>query len=115
MVAAIAEHRQGINADVVVYKNDGMLRLPDETDNLGIGIEDLPVVEYAFNRRQRRADEEIDLVSYMGYLQSLFNHFLFDIKYTLINSISLQQVLLKDSVCPLAEFNALFFFYSESH
>ena len=42
---AITEHRQGINVDVVVYKNDGMLRLPDETDNLGIGIEDLLVVD----------------------------------------------------------------------
>ena len=49
---AITEHRQGIYVDVVVYKDDGMLRLPDETDNLGIGIEDLPVVEDTLNRRQ---------------------------------------------------------------
>ena len=56
---AIAEHRQGINADVVVYKNDGMLRLPDETDNLGIGIEDLPVVEDAFNRGERLMNEKV--------------------------------------------------------
>ena len=59
---AIAEHRQGINIDVVVYKNDGMLRLPDETDNLGIGIEDLPVVEDAFDRRQGCTYEEIYFV-----------------------------------------------------
>ena len=59
---AIAEHRQGINVDVVVYKNDGMLRLLDETDNLGIGIEDLPVVEDAFNRGQGCTYEEIYFV-----------------------------------------------------
>ena len=56
---AIAEHRQGINIDVVVYKNDGMLRLLDETDNLGIGIEDLPVVEDAFNRGERLMNEKV--------------------------------------------------------
>ncbi len=49
---AVAEHRQGIYVDVVVYKDDGMFGLLDETDNLGISIEDLPVVEDAFDRRQ---------------------------------------------------------------
>ena len=71
---AIAEHRQGINVDVVIYKDDGMLRLLDESDNLGISIKDLPIVEYAFNRRQRRADEEIHFVFEILYLRILFGH-----------------------------------------
>ena len=48
---AITEHRQGINIDIVVDEDDGMLRLFDEVDDLCVGIEDLPVVEDAFHWR----------------------------------------------------------------
>ena len=51
--AAIAQHGQGINVDVVVYKHNGCLRLLDQVDDMGIGIENLPVVEDAFYWRQR--------------------------------------------------------------
>ena len=42
---AIAEHRQGINIDIVVDEDDGLLRLFDEADDLCVGIEYLSVVE----------------------------------------------------------------------
>ena len=45
----ITEHRQGINIDIVVDKDDGAFRLFDEVDDLCVGIEDLPVVEDAFH------------------------------------------------------------------
>ena len=44
----IAEHRQGIDVDVVIYEDDGLFRLFDEADDMGIGIEDLSVIEDAF-------------------------------------------------------------------
>ena len=44
----IAEHRQGINIDIVVDEDDGLLRLFDEADDLCVGIEYLSVVEDAF-------------------------------------------------------------------
>ena len=47
----IAEHRQGIDVDVVIYEDDGCLGLFDKADDMGIGIEDLPVVEDALYRR----------------------------------------------------------------
>ena len=47
----ITEHRQGINIDIVVDKDDGAFRLFDEVDNLNVGIENLPVVEDAFHWR----------------------------------------------------------------
>ncbi len=45
----IAEHRQGIDIDIVIDKDDGMLRLFDEVDDLCVGIEYLSVVEDAFH------------------------------------------------------------------
>ena len=62
MSSDIAEHSQSIDVDVVVDEDDGALGLLDEADDMGIGIEDLAVVEDAFYGRQRRADEEINLV-----------------------------------------------------
>ena len=59
---AIAEHRQGIDVDVIVDEDDGCLGLFDEADDMGIGIEDLPVVEDAFYWWQGGADEEINLL-----------------------------------------------------
>ena len=35
----IAEHRQGIDIDIVIDKDDGILRLFDEVDDLCVGIE----------------------------------------------------------------------------
>ena len=58
----IAEHRQGIDVDVIVDEDDGCLGLFDEADDMGIGIEDLPVVEDAFYWWQGGADEEINLL-----------------------------------------------------
>ena len=46
---AIAEHRQGIDIDIVIDKDDGILRLFDEVDDLCVGIEYLSVVEDAFH------------------------------------------------------------------
>ena len=48
---AIAEHRQGIDIDIVVDEDDGVLRLFDEADDMCVGIEDLSVVEDAFHWR----------------------------------------------------------------
>ena len=45
---AITEHHQGIDIDIVVDEDDGVLRLLDEVDDLCVGIEDLPIVEDAF-------------------------------------------------------------------
>ena len=58
----IAEHRQGIDVDVIVDKDDGCLGLFDKADDMSIGIKDLSVVEDAFYWRQGGADEEINLV-----------------------------------------------------
>ena len=41
---SIAEHRQGIDVDVIVDKDDGCLGLFDKADDMGVCIEDLPVV-----------------------------------------------------------------------
>ena len=49
--ATIAQHGQGINVDVVVDEDNGCLGLFDETDDMGVGIEDLAVVEDALYRR----------------------------------------------------------------
>ena len=49
----IAEHRQGIDVDVVVDEDNGCLGLFDEADDVDVGIEDLPVVEDALYWRQR--------------------------------------------------------------
>ena len=65
---SIAEHRQGIDVDVIVDKDDGCLGLFDEADDMGVGIEDLPIVEDAFNWWQGGADEEIDLFCQICYL-----------------------------------------------
>ena len=54
----IAEHRQGIDVDVIVDKDDRCLGLFDEVDDMHIGIEDLPVVEDAFYWWQGGTDEE---------------------------------------------------------
>ena len=64
----IAEHRQGIDVDVVVDEDDGCLGLFDETDDMGVGIENLAVVEDALDGWQGRADEEIDLFGQICYL-----------------------------------------------
>ena len=58
----IAEHRQGIDIDIIVDKDDGCIGLFDEADDVSIGIEDLSVVEDAFNWWKGRADEEIHFV-----------------------------------------------------
>jgi hypothetical protein len=42
---AMAQHSQGINVDVVVDEDNGLLCLLDEVDDMGVGIEDLPVVD----------------------------------------------------------------------
>ena len=47
----IAEHRQGIDVDVVVDEDNGCLGLFEEADDVDVGIEDLPVVEDALYRR----------------------------------------------------------------
>ena len=57
----MAQHRQGIDVDIVVDERDGTLCLLDEVDDMGIGIEDLAVLEDALYWWQGRADEEIDL------------------------------------------------------
>ena len=44
----IAEHRQGIDIDIVIDKDDGILRLFDEIYNLHVGIEDLTIEENTF-------------------------------------------------------------------
>ena len=54
----IAEHRQGIDIDVIVDEDDGCLGLFNEADDMGVGIEDLAVVEDAFYWWQGGADEE---------------------------------------------------------
>ena len=64
----IAEHRQGIDVDVIVDKDDGCLGLFDEADDMGVCIEDLPVVEDAFDWWQGGTDEEIDLFCQICYL-----------------------------------------------
>ena len=48
----VAEHRQGIDIDIVVDEDDGLLRLFDQADDLSVGIEYLSVVEDAFYWRQ---------------------------------------------------------------
>ena len=58
----MAQHGQGIDVDIVVDERDGTLRLLDEVDDMGIGIKDLAIIEDALYRRQRRADEEINLL-----------------------------------------------------
>lgn len=58
---AMAEHREGVCADVVVDENDWAFGLFDEADDLCIG-EDLAVVENSLDGWQRRAHEEIDFV-----------------------------------------------------
>ena len=52
VVCAMAQHGQGIDVDIVVDERDGTLRLFDEVDDMGIGIEDLSVVEDALYWRQ---------------------------------------------------------------
>ena len=59
---AMAQHRQGIDVNVVVDERDGTLRLFDEVDDMGISIEDLSVVEDALYWWQGRSDKEIDFV-----------------------------------------------------
>ena len=61
----IAEHRQGIDVNVVIYEDNGSLGPFDEADDMGVGIEDLAVVEDALYWRQGRTDEEIDLTLYL--------------------------------------------------
>ena len=61
----IAEHRQGIDVNVVIYEENGSLGPFDEADDMGVGIEDLAVVEDALYWRQGRTDEEIDLTLYL--------------------------------------------------
>ena len=46
---AIAEHRQGICADVIVDEHDRVFGLLDKVDDLGIGIEDLAIIEDSFD------------------------------------------------------------------
>ena len=46
---AIAEHGQGVCADVIVDKHDRAFGLLDKADDLGISIEELAVVEDAFD------------------------------------------------------------------
>jgi len=60
---SIAEHRQGIDVDVIVDKDDGCLGLFDKADDMGVGIEDLPVVEDAFYWWQGGTDKEIHLLT----------------------------------------------------
>ena len=40
---AITEHHQGIDIDIVVDEDDGVLRLLDEVDDACVGIEDLSI------------------------------------------------------------------------
>ena len=57
----MAEHGQSIDVDIVVDERDGAFGLLDEVDDMGVGIEDLPVVEDALYWWQGGSDEEIDL------------------------------------------------------
>ena len=45
MGKTFAKHGQRSLVDVVVYQHDGLFCLFDETDDMHVGIEDLPVVE----------------------------------------------------------------------
>ena len=45
----MAQHGQGIDVDIVVDERDGTLRLLDQIDDMGIGIEDLAVVKNALH------------------------------------------------------------------
>ena len=58
---ALAKYRQRRLVDVVIHQHDGLLRLFNQICNLHVGIEDLAVVEYTLNGRQRGTDEEINL------------------------------------------------------
>ena len=58
----IAEHRQGIDVNVIVDEDDRCLGLFNEADDMGVGIEDLSVVEDAFDGWQGGTDEEINFV-----------------------------------------------------
>ena len=58
----IAEHRQGIDVDVIVDKDDRCLGLFDEADDVSISIKDLSIVEDAFDGWQGGTDEEINFV-----------------------------------------------------
>ena len=73
----VAEHREGVCADIVVDEDDRTFGLLDEADDLGIGIEYLAVVEDALDRWQRRAHEEIDFVFEILYLGILLSYMLF--------------------------------------
>ena len=58
----IAEHRQGIDIDVIVDEDDGCLGLFDEADDMGVGIKDLPIVEDTLHRRQRKKKKKGHLI-----------------------------------------------------
>lgn len=83
IMSAIAQHRQCIHVDVIIYQHDGFLGLFDQVDNVGIGIEYLAVVEDALDRRKRRADKEINLIRQICYL-------MFQCKNPLINYITFE-------------------------
>ena len=75
---ALAEHGERRLVNIIIIEHDAAPGLPDETDDLGVGIEYLSVVEgrdhdtiecigegTALDGRQRGADEEVDLLLMM--------------------------------------------------
>ena len=96
---ALAEQGEGGLVDVVVDEYDGSLSLLDKVRDLHVGIENLSVVEDAFNRWKRGTDEEVYFFSQIGYL-------MFQCRNTLIDDIAFKQIILQDLICSLTEFGA---------
>ena len=68
---SFAEHRKSGFVDVIVYQDYRASGLLDKADDIGVGVEDLAIVENAFDGRQRGADEEVDLFLQLVYLPIL--------------------------------------------
>ena len=47
---SLAQHGQSIDIDIIIDEYDGLPGLFDKTDDVGVGIEDLSVVEDTLNR-----------------------------------------------------------------
>ena len=85
---AIAEHRQGVCADVIVDEHDRVFGLFDKADDLGIGIEYPAIIEDSFDWGQWRADEEVDLVFQSLYLGVLLGYVFFQSDYATVHYIA---------------------------
>lgn len=102
-LASLLEQVEDGGIDVIVYQDDLPLRRLNERLHQFVGIKYLTFEQHALHRRQRSADEKVDLLLYLFQETSLFFYPLFQCHNPRIDDMASEQVFLQHPICPLSK------------